>query len=145
MTDSFSITRVFDAPRELVFAAWTEPAQFARWFGADSEVPLETVSLDVRPGGAWSAIMHVDPATRLPFHGEYREVVPPERLVLTLKNPFDPSDPLVELVTVVFKDLGGKTEMTFVQEGNLGAEEYIKTKAGWSLFFDRLAEGLPRT
>jgi len=66
-------------------------------------------------------------------------------LVLTLKNPFEPNDPLVEVVTVVFKDLGGKTEMTFVQEGNLGAEEYIKTKEGWSLFFDRLAEGLPRT
>ncbi len=145
MTDSFTITRVFDAPRELVFAAWTDPAQFAHWFGAESDVPLETVSLDVRPGGAWSAIMHVDPApTTLHFHGEYREVVPPERLVLTLKNPFEPNDPLVEVVTVVFKDLGGKTEMTFVQEGNLGAEEYIKTKEGWSLFFDRLAEGLPR-
>ncbi|MBC3841751.1 SRPBCC domain-containing protein [Streptacidiphilus sp. 4-A2] len=142
MTNSFSITRIFDAPRELVFAAWTEPAQFARWFGAANDVPLETVSLDVRPGGKWSVIMHVDPApTTLPFHGEYREVVPPERLVLTLKNPFDPNDPQVELVTVVFNDLGGKTEMLFTQEGHLGAEEYIRTKEGWSQFFDHLAGG----
>ena len=78
------------------------------------------------------------------FHGDYQEVVPPERLVFTLRNPFDPDDRLIELVTVVFKDLGGKTEMVFVQEGHLGAEEYIKTREGWSLFFDRLADGLPR-
>lgn len=143
MTESFTITRIFDAPRELVFAAWTEPAQFARWFGASSDVPLETVAMDVRPGGAWSAVMHVDPTTVIPFRGSYLEVLPPERLVLTLTDPADPANPKVEVVTVVLNDLGGKTEMVFVQEGHLGAEAYVRTKAGWSAFFDVLADGLP--
>lgn len=143
-TEGFTITRVFDAPRELVFRAWTDPAQFARWFGAEADVPLETVSMDVRPGGAWRAIMHVtqpEPAELL-FHGDFREVVEPERLVLTLKNPFDADDTKVEVVTVVLKDLGGRTEMQFEQRGHLGAEEYVRAEAGWLLFFDVLAKGL---
>ncbi|MFC1420325.1 SRPBCC family protein [Streptacidiphilus cavernicola] len=145
-TEGFTLTRVFDAPRELVFRAWTDPAQFAAWFGATSRVPLETLSMDVRPGGAWRAIMHVDQPEpmELLFHGDFREVVEPERLVLTLKNPADADDPKVELVTVVLKDLGdGRTEMQFEQLGHLGAEEYVRTRHGWSAFFDVLAEGLP--
>jgi uncharacterized protein YndB with AHSA1/START domain len=144
-TEGFTITRVFDAPRELVFRAWTDPAQFAAWFGATNSVPLETLTMDVRPGGAWRAIMHVaEPQPmELLFHGEFREVVEPERLVLTLKNPFDADDPKVEVVTVVLNDLGGRTEMLFEQVGHLGAEEYVRTKHGWSEFFDVLAKGLP--
>ena len=63
MTDTatdagISMTRVFDAPRELVFAAWTEPARFAYWFGgAGTEVPTSSVEMDLRPGGQWKATM----------------------------------------------------------------------------------------
>lgn len=146
MSNSFSITRVFDAPRELVYAAWTEPAQFARWFGGDASVPVETTTLDVRPGGKWRAVMHVsEPQPMvLDFQGEFREVVPPERLVLTMRNPAAPDDPTAEIITVTLTDLGGKTEMHFEQGDNLTAEEYLRTKEGWMLFFDRLAEGLPQ-
>jgi uncharacterized protein YndB with AHSA1/START domain len=86
------IVRVLDAPRDLVFRAWTEPEQFAAWFGEyGSEIPLETVSMDVRPGGAWSLVMYHGPErTEIPFSGLYREVDPPARLVLTFSNPEDP-------------------------------------------------------
>ena len=58
MIDAIVITRTFDAPPELVWAAWTTPEQFAVWFGGDQvEVPLDSVSMDVRPGGTWSARM----------------------------------------------------------------------------------------
>ncbi len=139
----FTIARVFDAPRELVFRAWTEPARFAQWFGgAASSVPLETTALDVRPGGAWKLVMLAGPERNaLPFGGFYREVVPPERLVMTLTNPADPNDPDVEVVTVVLTDLGGgKTRMEFEQRGHLSDETYVRTKEGWSVFFDSLAE-----
>ena len=53
--DGILIVRVFDAPRELVFKAWTEPERFATWFGEHgSSIPLENISMDARPGGAWS-------------------------------------------------------------------------------------------
>ena len=87
-TEEITITRVFDAPRELVFKAWTEPDRFASWFGpADSEVPLSPVSLDVRPGGEWRATMFAGPERReIQWKGEYHEVVPPERLVFTVSD-----------------------------------------------------------
>ena len=83
-----TITRVFDAPRERVWREWTEPERFADWFGgAESEVPVSTVSMDVRPGGAWRATMFAGPGRReIQWKGEYREVVEPERLVFTISD-----------------------------------------------------------
>ena len=60
-----TITRVFDAPRERVWREWTEPEPFADWFGGtESEIPLDTVSMDVRPGGSWRATMFAGPERR---------------------------------------------------------------------------------
>lgn len=87
--EGIDITRVFEAPRERVFEAWTTPEDFAAWYGADAEVPLDRVSMDVRPGGAWSLVIVV-PGTEMPFHGVYREVIAPERLVFTLKDASAP-------------------------------------------------------
>jgi uncharacterized protein YndB with AHSA1/START domain len=141
--EGITITRVFDAPRELVFRAWTEPERFARWFGlADSEVPPSTVSMDLRPGGAWRATMFAGPDRReIRWWGVYHEVVPPERLVFTISD--QPGDE-AEVVTVVLTELGdGKTEMVFHQGGgHLSAEEYPRAKQGWSGFFERMAEHL---
>jgi uncharacterized protein YndB with AHSA1/START domain len=138
-----TITRVFDAPRELVFRAWTEPKQFPRWFGPrDSEVPLSTVSMDVRPGGAWRATMIAGPDRQeIRWKGVYREVVEPECLVFTIS---DQPDGEGEVVTVILTDLGdNKTEMVFHQGGgHLSAEEYGRARQGWSGFFERLAEHL---
>ena len=141
--EGIAITRVFDAPRERVWQEWTEPARFADWFGGvESEVPLSTVSMDVRPGGSWRATMFAGPDRReIRWRGEYREVVEPERLVLTFSD--QPEADAYELVTVVLADLGdGRTEMRFQQHGRMTAEQYKRAGGGWSTFFDRMAEHL---
>jgi uncharacterized protein YndB with AHSA1/START domain len=141
MAEGITITRVFDAPRERVWQEWTEPERFADWFGgAASEVPLSTVSMDVRPGGSWRLTMLAERG-EIHWTGEYREVVEPERLVFTVSD--EPGDDAYELVTVVLTDLGdGRTEMLFEQRGRMSAEQYERTGEGWSIFFDRIAERL---
>ena len=94
----YTATRTFDAPRELVFKAWTEPEQFAKWWGGaqGASTPLDTVRLDARPGGEWRAVTRMaDGSAEYPFFGVYREVDPPERLVFTLRNSPEP-DPTGE-------------------------------------------------
>jgi uncharacterized protein YndB with AHSA1/START domain len=137
VAEGITITRVFDAPRERVWKEWTEPERFADWFGGtESEVPLTSVSMDVRPGGSWRLTML---AARGEIHwkGEYREVVEPERLVFTVSD--QPGDEFYELVSVVLTDLGeDRTEMHFQQQGRMSAEEYERAGQGWSTFFDRI-------
>ena len=143
--EGITIVRIFDAPRELVFKAWTEPERFATWFGEHgSSMPVDRVSMDVRPGGTWSATMfHGPDRIEIPFSGEYREVDEPERLVLTLVDPEDPESGNVEVMTVVLEDLGeGRTQMTFTQTGNLQADEYSRAMRGSLIFFDRLNDHL---
>ncbi len=138
-----SITRVFAAPRERVWQEWTEPERFADWFGgSESEVPLSTVSMDVRPGGSWRLTMFAEPGRReIQWKGEYREVAPPERLVFTVSD--QPEEDVYELIIVVLNDLGdGRTEMYFQQRGRMSAEQYERAAQGWSSFFDRIAERL---
>ena len=138
-----TIVRVFDAPRDRVWREWTEPERFADWFGGtQSEVPLSTVAMDVRPGGSWRATMFAGPRRReIHWKGEYVEVVAPERLVFTLSDR--PGDDAYELITVVLTDLGeGRTEMLFEQRGRMSARQYERAADGWSSFFDRIAERL---
>jgi uncharacterized protein YndB with AHSA1/START domain len=140
-----SLTRVFDAPRERVWKEWTDPEAFADWFGgADSEVPLTSVSMDVRPGGSWRLTMFSGPERReIHWTGDYREVVEPERLVFTVSD--QPGEDAFELVTVELVDLGaGRTEMRLEQRGQLPAEVYERAGEGWSSFFDLMAERLAR-
>jgi uncharacterized protein YndB with AHSA1/START domain len=129
----------FDAPRERVWREWTEPEAFADWFGGpDAEVPLDTVAMDVRPGGVWRATMlYGDREIR--WAGEYREVVAPERLVFTVTDRPDGDE--YELVTVDLADLGnGRTRMDMSQTGgHLTPEEYEGAGQGWGAFFDDLA------
>ena len=73
------ITRVFDAPRDLVFKAWTEPERLAQWWGPEG-FALPFLELDMRPGGAWRACMRGPDGTNFWQHGVCRELVPPERL-----------------------------------------------------------------
>ena len=138
-----TITRVFDAPRERVWREWTEPEAFADWFGgADGEVPLSTVSMDVRPGGSWRLTMFAGPERReINWKGVYREVVAPERLVFTISD--QPGDERYELMGVGLTDLGeGRTELLFSQGGLMAPEEYAGAGSGWSTFFDRIDERL---
>ncbi|MGQ0804193.1 MAG: SRPBCC family protein [Actinomycetota bacterium] len=136
-----TMTRVFDAPRERVWKEWTEPERFADWYGGTAgEVPVDSVSMDVREGGAWRATMFAG-GHEIQWHGEYREVVEPERLVFTVSD--QPDDDAFELVTVMLTDLGdGRTEMLFQQSGHMTPEQYGEAEKGWSVFFDRMAERL---
>ena len=137
------ITRVFDAPRERIWSEWTEPESFADWYGGpECEVPLSSVSMDVRPGGRWQLTMFAPPhGRRIDWRGQYREVAAPERLVFTVTD--QPRDDALELVIVVLTDLGdGRTEMIFEQRGSMSPEQYERTTEGWGAFFDRLRERL---
>ena len=137
-----TITRTFDAPRELVFKAWTEPQRFAQWFGGrESTIPVESVSMDLRPGGAWRATMFAGPdRIEIAWKGVYIEVAPPARLVFTLT---DQPDDVGEMVTVVLTEQGGKTEMVFHQGGgHLDEAGYAGARAGWLVFFDEMAVNL---
>ena len=144
--EGIRIVRVFDAPRERVFEAWTTREGFAAWFGEPgSSVPLETFSMDPRPGGAWSLIMlHGPKRTELPFAGSFLEVVEAERVVMSLSAPQGPVGDVVEVMTADLEDLGdGRTRMTFTQRGgNLSSNEYSRALRGELIFFNRLEEHL---
>ena len=87
-------------------------------------------------------MIHGPERIEIPFAGEFREVVEPERVVMTLADPDDPASENVEVLTAEFRDLGdGRTEMTFTQRGgNLPADEYSRAMRGSLIFFERLAE-----
>lgn len=135
----FTVTRVFNAPRELVFKAWTEPAHLAAWYGPrGTRTPIESIELDLRPGGRWRARMvREDNGTEFPVGGEYREIVEPERLVFTWALDDRGSE---SLVTITFADHGDKTEMTFHQAGFATGGETTGVEDGWLSAFDRLTD-----
>jgi len=139
-----SITRVFDATRERVWREWTEPERFAAWYGGDrADIPVSTVSMDVRPGGRWRATMFFGEDRReIRWEGEYVEVIEPERLVFTVTDM--PGTPTTELVIVVLNDLGdGRTEMVMEQRGgNLTPDQYRAAGQGWGGFFDTMERQL---
>jgi uncharacterized protein YndB with AHSA1/START domain len=138
MSEGLTITRTFAAPRGLVYAAWTRPEQFSVWFGTDAvEVPLDTLTMDVRVGGGWTAVMHLPDGTLIPWVGEYTEVDQPAHLAFTLAN--DPAQPAREIVTVDLVELDDGTRMTMSQTGgNLSEEQYAQTVIGYNGFFDSL-------
>jgi len=132
----FTITRVFDAPRELVWKAWTDPEQVARWFGPRGiSTPRSTITMDVRPGGTFALTMiGDDDGKEYPSGGTFLEVVEPERLVWR-----DRDRDLV--VTITFADLGDRTEMTCHVVGKTGGAQAYD---GWSTMFDKFADLLAR-
>lgn len=105
------VTRTFNAPRDLVFSAWTDPRHVANWWGPRG-FSTTTHEMEVRPGGQWRFIMHGPDGTDYPNLITYREVVRPERLVYTHIGDTD-NDPHTFVSTATFDDLGGdKTQVT---------------------------------
>ncbi|HEX6536838.1 MAG TPA: SRPBCC domain-containing protein [Gemmatimonadaceae bacterium] len=131
------ITRLFDAPRELVWKAWTEPERAIRWAGPRSFTASELEG-DLRPGGTWRTVLRSPDGVDHPQHGVYREVVPPERLVFTFIWDDAPENEM--LVTITFAERGRKTEMTFRQTGFPSVESRNGHEGGWNEAFDRLSE-----
>lgn len=140
----FTITRIFDAPRELVWRAWTESADAAEWWHPRGiEIKDGSVAVDVRPGGRYAYTM-VNPAdgSEYPTTGVYREVDPPKRLVFTWASPGDPDD-TAPVITVDLRELDReRTEMLFHLRGFAGAPGDEDVYDGWDSAFDLLAEQL---
>jgi uncharacterized protein YndB with AHSA1/START domain len=138
-----TITRVFDAPRELVWEAWTKPEQLARWWGpAGWTNRLETITMDVRPGGSFrvSSVSDSD-GTEMTSEGVYREVVEPERLVLDESAEDAWHQGAVSVAT--FNDLGdGRTEIVLQSTIHTTDEMRGTAEAGMAGSLDRLAEHL---
>jgi uncharacterized protein YndB with AHSA1/START domain len=104
------MTRVFDAPRELVFEAMTRPEHVRRWWGCLGDgYSVPVCEIDLRVGGAWRFVNR-HPKGEAAFHGEYREIAPPARLVFT--EIFEDFPDTVSVVTTDFADEGGRTRMT---------------------------------
>ena len=132
------ITRVFDAPRELVFEVWTDPRHAKAWWGPKN-YPVTHLEMDVRPGGAWRhCLTSTENGRELWQGGVFREVVAPERLVFTFAWEEEGERGLETLVTVTFAAEGRKTRMTFRQTPFRSIEERDGHRGGWSSSFDRL-------
>lgn len=140
------LTRVFDAPRELVWACWTEPEHYSAWFGPEGyTTPVESVSIDLRPGGLFkSTMVGPDGKAHDESVGTIEEVVPNERLVFSeegIEHPMMDS----QRVVVTLTDAGeGRTEMhldiTMVCVERLAG----MAEKGWGSSFDKLAAVLAR-
>jgi uncharacterized protein YndB with AHSA1/START domain len=136
------ITRVLDAPRELVYRCWTEPDHLAKWWGPEG---FHGSSITVNPveGGAWRFCMRNAGGEEHWASGVYLEAVPPARLVFSLRWDPEEDRPLEDtLVTVTFADRDGKTEMTFHQSGFVTDDSRDGHVTGWRSTFDDLARHL---
>lgn len=138
-----TIIRILDAPRELVYRAWTEPEHMQRWFGP-KVFTNPVCELDVRVGGAWRIVMRAPDGHEYPCGGIYREVTPPERLVFTNIALDEEGKPLIDgLTTVTFAEQDGKTKLTLVTRGKGLAPRTAAMlqgmEAGWSQSLDKLA------
>jgi uncharacterized protein YndB with AHSA1/START domain len=143
MADAITIVREFEAPRERVWAEWTEPERFADWYGGpDAHNPLDSVSMDLREGGAWRLTMFYGAERReIRWHGEYREIVPPERLVFTISDR-PPQDSEYAECTVLLEDLGDRRTRMRFEQGEPLPPDPAAAKTGWGVFFDRLTARL---
>ena len=142
------ITRVFDAPRELVFKAWTDPEQMAQWWGPRG-FTNPVCEMDVRPRGALRIVMRAPDGVEHPMTGVFHEVVEPERLSFTMVAQDQSGTPVLEgLANAAFAEDGGKTTLT-VHAGAVGLVPQAAAMLdgmgeGWSQSLERLAELLAK-
>jgi uncharacterized protein YndB with AHSA1/START domain len=148
------ITRVLNAPRELVWKAWTEPERFMQWWGP-KHFTSPFCKIDLRKGGKYLNSMRSPDGKDFWTTGVYKEIVPMQRLVFTdcfadEKGNVVPASnyglagdwPLELLVTVTFEENKGKTTMTLRHEGIPAGTMSDNTETGWNESFDKLAESL---
>jgi uncharacterized protein YndB with AHSA1/START domain len=149
-----TITRVFDAPRALVWKAWTDPQQLMRWWGPkDYTSPF--CKIDLRVGGKYLFCMRSPEGQDYWSTGVFREIVPMERIVLTDSFADEQGNvvpasyygmgedfPQELQVTVILEGEGDKTKMTLRHAGMPEGDMKEQTEAGWNESFDKLAESL---
>jgi uncharacterized protein YndB with AHSA1/START domain len=151
------ITRVFAAPRALVFKAWTEQAQLMRWF-APNGCSIEYRRFEFKPGGRYHSCIHTPDGHQCWCVGEYREIMAPERVVFTMaigdaegnrRDPIsagmDPAWPEETVVTITLQEQDGKTTLTLQQTVNEALAKRTGAHPSWLQMFDRLAEELTHT
>jgi uncharacterized protein YndB with AHSA1/START domain len=143
------LTRVFDAPRELVFKAWTDAHQFKQWFGAAAcdGASLQSAKVDARVGGKYRLQVQKDDGEFYTTVGTYREVKPPERLVFTWQFEKDGSgeefgevEPCEMVVTLEFKARGQQTELTLTHEKFASGESRDRHEQGWTRCLNELGK-----
>lgn len=143
------LTRVFNAPREVVFKAWTDANQFAQWFGAAAchGASLQSTKVDARTGGKYRLQVRTDNGEYFTTVGVYCEVKPPERLVFTWAFEKDGSggefgevEPPEMLVTLEFKARGNQTELILTHEKFASVESRDRHNKGWNRCLDSLGK-----
>jgi uncharacterized protein YndB with AHSA1/START domain len=137
-----AITRVFDAPRERVFAAWTQAKHLAHWFGPKG-FTVPSCEADPRPGGVFRLCMRSPEGKDYWVRGQYREIAPPERLVIACTADDDQGiTRLEELIDVTFTQRGGETELKLLATASgPGAEAAAMIEGmpkGWAQTITRL-------
>lgn len=138
------MTRVFPAPRALVFKAWTEPERIKQWWGPRGFTTL-SCEMDLRPGGKWRTHSRSPEGKEYAEHGVFREIVEPERLVFTQAWEDAAGNPKHEtLVTITFTEQGNKTLLAFRQGVFESVTSRDSHEEGWSSAFALLTEYLPQ-
>ena len=148
----FTLTREVAAPRDAVWASWTDPAELS-WFFSGMQDPAERVTVDLRVGGAWRLLMVVSETTRYVTGGVYREIVPGNRLVFSwgAVGGWPDIDPnhldAVPLTTVELGTIPNGTAMTLTASfpgeiSDAAAQEWLNSgmREGWGMTLDRLVE-----
>ncbi len=132
------VRRVIKAPREAIFAAWTDPTSMRHWL-APRTLTVSKVEADVRVGGAFSVVMHMD-GQDLPHRGIYREVKPPERLSFTWIS--SGTQERETLVTIVLAEHPDGTELVLTHELLPTADAVTRHGNGWTSIVEKLAAQL---
>lgn len=136
------LTRLYDAPRSLLFKLWTDPKHVVRWWGP-RDFTTTSCAIDARPGGQFRICICAPDGTEHWMRGTYREIVAPERLVFTFAWENETGAPGHEtLVTVQFAERGQRTELTFRQAFFETRESRDSHASGWSECLDRLEQYL---
>ncbi|HEX3938358.1 MAG TPA: SRPBCC domain-containing protein [Xanthobacteraceae bacterium] len=143
-----TITRLFEAPRALVFKAWTDAAQLAQWWGP-KDFTNPVCEFEARVGGKIRVHMRAPDGTVYPMKGEIREIVPPERLAFTNIAVDEAGRHLLEgFTTVTFTEENGKTKMILHTRASVVADEaaaYLQgMEMGWTMSIDKLQALLAR-
>jgi uncharacterized protein YndB with AHSA1/START domain len=141
------ITRELDAPRQLVYRAWTTPELVRHWWtGKRGE--MTTVEIDLRVGGRWRYVMTTEGGGEVAFHGEYREIIPNERIVYT--EVFEGTPDVQALTAVTFTEAAGRTTLAILVQYDSGHDRdahsaYMKDGLQESLdLLGRAAKALAR-
>lgn len=139
------LSRVFDAPRELVFEAFSKPEHVAHWWGQKNST-LASCEIDFRPGGTWRFVERDANGNEFGFHGEIRDIAPPERIVQTFEFEGMPGHVSVETMVLDDLDQGRRTRVTVTSRFDSVEDRDGMLQSGMeqgaSESYDRLAEYL---